>query len=84
LLYLIDLTFGSINSKLEQSNYDAIKLKLDNFMALNRSHKIDLRYVIMAPAKNVERYIKGAKDTKIHFDVNTNSNYSLQLGAFSE
>ncbi len=53
-------------------------------MALNHTDKIDLKYVIMAPARNVEEYIKGAKDTKRHFDVNKNSKYSVILGAFSE
>jgi hypothetical protein len=69
---------------MEQSNYNAIKLKLDNFIALNRSDRIDVRYIIIAPAKNVQKYIKGAKDTKIHFNVNKNSKYSVHLGAFSE
>jgi hypothetical protein len=56
-LFLIDLTLGKINNKLEQKNYEAIKLKLDNFMALNHTDKIDLKYVIMAPATNVQKYI---------------------------
>jgi hypothetical protein len=56
-LFLIDLTLGKINNKLEQKKYDAIKLKLDNFMALNHSDKIELRYIIMAPATNVKKYI---------------------------